>query len=85
MLNRSPGGQPEILSNAVNLPDHPEPPPDRLIRLAAVCDIVGVSRATIYRMIRAETFPPPVKVNAASLWVEREVSAWVDVKVEKRE
>ena len=85
MFHRSLELQPEQLSNAVNPLDCPELPPDRLIKIGTVCDVVGVSRATIYRMIRAKTFPLPVKVNAASLWVEREVSAWVSACARQRE
>jgi len=62
-----------------------EYPPGRLIKIDTVCGIVGVSRATVYRMIKSDAFPRPVKIGAASLWVEREVIAWVETRIEARE
>jgi len=59
--------------------------PGRLIKIDTVCGIVGVSRATVYRLIKSDEFPGPVKIGAASLWVEREVIAWVGERIEARE
>jgi len=57
----------------------------RLIKIDTVCAIVGVSRATVYRLIKSDEFPGPVKIGAASLWVEREVIGWVDERIKARE
>jgi predicted DNA-binding transcriptional regulator AlpA len=40
----------------------------------------------IYRLMREgrDPFPSPVKIGAASLWVEREVVAWKARRVESR-
>ena len=61
-----------------------EPFPDRLIRLDAVCSMIGVSRATIYRMVRAGEFPEPVKIRTASLWVNEEVVSWFKARLDER-
>ena len=58
---------------------------DRLIKIDTVCGIVGVSRATVYRLIKSDAFPGPVKIGAASLWVEREVIGWVEIRIAARE
>ena len=62
-----------------------EYPHDRLIKIDTVCGIVGISRATVYRLIRSDEFPGPVKIGAASLWVEREVIGWVETRIAARE
>ena len=57
----------------------------RLIKIDTVCSIVGVSRATVYRLIKSDEFPGPVKIGAASLWVECEVIGWVETRIAARE
>jgi predicted DNA-binding transcriptional regulator AlpA len=50
----------------------------RFMKVREVAASVGLSRAMIYRLMHdeADPFPAPVKVGAASLWVEQEVVAW---------
>jgi len=62
-----------------------EYPHGRLIKIDTVCGIVGISRATVYRLIKSDEFPGPVKIGAASLWVEREVIGWVETRIAARE
>jgi prophage regulatory protein len=53
------------------------PAPDRFIRLDAVLDRTGLSRATLYRKITAGTFPPQEKLAARCCgWRESHVSIW---------
>ncbi len=50
---------------------------DRLLRVKEVAKLTGLSRATIYRLERAGTFPKRVQTSAnAVAWHEREVVAW---------
>ena len=52
--------------------------PDRLLRLADVIDIAGLSKAMIYRKIREGTFPQPCKPGGvSSRWSDMEVRGWV--------
>jgi predicted DNA-binding transcriptional regulator AlpA len=51
--------------------------PDRLLKLPQVCDMLGRSRASIYRDIAAQAFPEPVKVGASSRWRMSEVQAYI--------
>jgi prophage regulatory protein len=52
--------------------------PDRFLRLPAVVEATGLSRATIYRMVAARRFPPPVRIGLqASGWSEAAVAAWI--------
>ena len=55
----------------------------RLVRLSAVKEITGLSRSTIYA---DPTFPKSVKIgDRAVAWVEDEILAWVDARIEARE
>lgn len=51
--------------------------PRKLIRLPTVLDRVGLKRSTIYKRMKADAFPHPVKIGGASAWVEAEVDAYV--------
>lgn len=55
----------------------------RLLRLAAVKEITGLSRSTIYA---DTTFPKPVKIGERAVaWVEDEVRGWVEARIADRE
>lgn len=53
-------------------------PVGRLLKIEAVCELVGLSRATVYRCIKdsEKPFPKPVKIGACSRWSERQVIDW---------
>ena len=57
-----------------------------LLSVAQVVLRVGVSRATLYRLVDSEDFPSPVRLSAGRVaWVEQEVTAWVKGKIEERD
>ena len=50
----------------------------RIIRLRQVLEQVGLSRATIYKMIGRSEFPRPVQIGRRSVgWLAEEVNAWL--------
>ncbi len=49
----------------------------RRIRLPIVLDRVGLKRSAIYKRIAAKTFPAPMKDGGASLWLERDIEAYI--------
>lgn len=52
--------------------------PLRVIRLKEVCRQTGLSRASIYRLIRAHDFPPSHPLTRGTVgWSEAEVQAWI--------
>lgn len=58
----------------------------RLIRLSEVLKMSGLSRTALYKRIRAREFPAPVKLSERSVaWLQSEVNAWVDAKVQARD
>ena len=51
---------------------------DRLLRLSEVIALTRYSRSSIYRKMRDESFPKPLKMgDRAVRWRESEVTAWV--------
>lgn len=57
-----------------------------LRKLPVVCRQTGQSAATIYRRIKAGTFPAPVKTGIrASAWVGAEVDAWIAERIADRD
>lgn len=54
-------------------------PPDRLIRLPEVLRRVGVSKSTLYRMIREGAFPGGRRLShRVTVWSEIKLAAWVE-------
>ena len=48
-----------------------------IYRLPAVCEITGLSKATIYRLLARGEFPPRVKLSPRCVgWRVAEVDAW---------
>ena len=61
------------------------PSPARFIKLPEVEARVAFDGATIYRRVKAGTFPRPVKVGKrASRWLEADVERWVLDQAEQR-
>lgn len=58
--------------------------PSRFLRLPEVLHRVGLSRSTLYRMIKAGAFPDQVKVTArTSAWPESAVSGWMAERLQR--
>lgn len=49
------------------------------------CGITGLSRSTIYRMIREKTFPAPIKVGGRKLWPVSRLHGWVNAQISAAE
>jgi prophage regulatory protein len=59
---------------------------DRLLRLEEVRAVVGLGKSTVYRMMRAGTFPMACKAGGGSTrWSEQEVQAWVREQLARRD
>jgi prophage regulatory protein len=56
-----------------------------LIKLAEVQKRTALGRSSIYAKVAAGAFPKPVKQGASSVWVDKEVQAWIDELIEKRD
>lgn len=51
---------------------------ERLIRMPEVTQTIGLSRATIYRMIDKGEFPQPVRQGRTSAWPLNEVREYLE-------
>ena len=67
---------PRLLGNSAHL---------TFLRLPEVERRVGFKRATIYRLIAAGEFVPPVKLGVVSAWPEHEINAWLAKKLAERD
>lgn len=56
---------------------HPDPV-GRLLKIEDVCDLLGLSRTTVYRCIkdRITPFPKPLKIGKCSRWSEEQIIEW---------
>ena len=55
---------------------------ERLLRVADVAAVVGVSRAHIYHLIKQGTFPRPIALSRnCARWVHSEVQTWVHERI----
>ncbi len=51
----------------------------KILRLKAVQDCTGLSRSTIYAMLKTGNFPQSVKLGLRSVgWYETEISNWIN-------
>ncbi len=51
---------------------------EQLLRIADVCKQVGLGRSTVYRRIKAGTFPRPLDLDAIVAWRSSDIAAWID-------
>lgn len=65
---------------------HPDPV-GRLLKISEVCNEIGLSRASIYRLMAARDrpFPKPLKIGFASRWALVEVNAWKAAMLQDRD
>lgn len=55
----------------------------RLIKRPEVQRLTGLSRTGIYDRVRRGEFPAPVSLGGSAVaWVESEVSAWIQARIE---
>jgi prophage regulatory protein len=51
----------------------------KILRLPEVIDITGLSRSTIYEMIKNDRFPRQTKLSVRAVgWKVEEIDSWMD-------
>ena len=51
----------------------------RILRIRDLMDEIGVSKATLYRMVSEGSFPPPVKIAKRAVgWRREDVDRWLE-------
>lgn len=58
---------------------------EELLGLARVTHMTGLSKTTIYRLMRDEEFPKPIAVRRRALWPLSRVDRWVRDQIRKAE
>ncbi len=59
---------------------------NKLLKLREVEDLTSLKKSTIYGMIQAGSFPPPVKVTGSrSAWPDCEVQEWISKLIASRD
>ena len=50
----------------------------KVLRLPTVLERIGLSKSTLWRLIKDGEFPEPIKLGPrATGWLEEEVEAWI--------
>lgn len=56
----------------------------RIIRISTVKAVTGLSRGSIYRLIKESDFPKQIKLSAqAAGWIESEINDWLESRIAK--
>ncbi len=54
---------------------------DRLLRIADVMALTGISRVTIHRLRKASAFPEPLRIGPRAVrWRESEIRHWMETQ-----
>ena len=57
----------------------------QIIRLPAVMQMIGMSKPSVYAMIKQGKFPRQIKIGAkASGWVLSEIEQWISERINAR-
>jgi prophage regulatory protein len=53
-------------------------PLKRIIRLPEVTETTGISRSTLYRLVRARLFPAPLRLGKSAIgWTTEAIQQWI--------
>ena len=56
------------------------------LRIADVCRVTGLPRATIYEMVSRGKFPAQVRLSPRAVgWIESEIFEWQQERIEERD
>jgi predicted DNA-binding transcriptional regulator AlpA len=63
-----------------------DPSPDRVLRVRKVCERTGLSRPTIWRLVKAGKFPAPFPLSspAAVGWLASTIDEWIAARAARR-
>ncbi len=54
----------------------------KLVKLRAVKDWTGLSRSTIYAMMKSGEFPKSISIGARAIaWADTDIQAWIDSRI----
>jgi len=50
---------------------------EKLLTINEIVTIVGFKKSTIYKFIRNNTFPKPIKIGRSSRWKLSDINKWL--------
>ena len=54
---------------------------DQILRMPAVIEATGLSRTTIWRLVKANRFPPAVRLIGRHVgWKRSDIERWIDTR-----
>ena len=57
----------------------------RILRMAEVKTITGLSRSSIYEMMKCNQFPKSIKIGKRAIgWISAEIFSWIEGRVKSR-
>ena len=59
---------------------------ERLLSTNEVMERLGVSKSTLWKLVKREDFPQPIKLSAQMYrWPESAITAWIEAQVSARQ
>ena len=56
--------------------------PIQLLRIKSVSEIVGLSRSSIYELIKQGKFPKPVRISTGRVrWTSSDINNWIELQI----
>ncbi|MEB7886245.1 helix-turn-helix transcriptional regulator [Serratia fonticola] len=56
---------------------------DKMVDMAFITDFTGLTDKWFYKQISEGLFPKPIKLGRSSRWMQSEVEAWVQQRINK--
>ena len=62
------------------------PQPGRILRVREMCTYVGLSRPTVWRLMRAGRFPSSIELAGPQTigWLKEELDQWIEERAKSR-
>jgi len=52
-----------------------------ILKRQEVCEKTGLSKSTIYRLIKKKEFPPPINLSDKRVgWVSEDIERWIEIR-----
>ncbi|ELY2060130.1 helix-turn-helix transcriptional regulator [Enterobacter hormaechei subsp. xiangfangensis] len=56
---------------------------DQFVDMAFITRLTGLTDKWFYKLIKDGVFPKPIKLGRSSRWLQSEVEAWLQVRIEE--
>lgn len=55
---------------------------DKMVDMTFITELTGLSDKWFYKLIKDGAFPKPIKLGRSSRWLQSEVEAWMQERIE---